>query len=189
MYYLFITSIFILSISCQTDKKNFSEVVAIAENPIPATPNLNAFLLDSTANPQPYTLTLSMETLDMDSYQLVIAIALHNDSYFVSPNAKRDFSGKFTLLLDNETHLQRTALLEEIPLSVEEYDPHPFVRGTVNWVRQNTVYKQRMVRNTETDFQVSGRLRFTIEPRCSLEQIPIVITYKNGKIKAELSGC
>lgn len=135
-----------------------------------------------TINDKDYTLHFKIENTDNQKPSLMIAIELHNDSHYISPNAKRDFKGKFYMDLGSYTHLDFKGDIIETPLSIEEYDSHPFTNGLVNWVRINTTYKQPLEIKSEEDFVVFGRLRFTIEPRCTLEEIPFAISYQDGQM-------
>lgn len=142
-----------------------------------------------TIKDKDYTLHFEIENVDNQKPSLVIAIKLHNDSHYISPNAKRDFKGKFYMDLGSYSHLGFEDNIIETPLSIEEFDSHPFVNGTVNWVRVNTIYKQHLDVKTQEDFEVFGRLRFTIEPRCTLEEIPFAISYKAGVMKVKYPKC
>lgn len=135
-----------------------------------------------TINDSLYNLHFQLEKTNDDKHNLVISIELKNGSYYISPNAKRDFTGKFFMDLGSYKDLTFNGDIQETPRSVEEIDPHPFVGGTVNWVRVNTSYKQPLQVKSQGDFVVFGRVIFTIEPRCSLEQIPFAISYKEGKM-------
>lgn len=140
-----------------------------------------------TINDKDYTLHFEIEKNNPDSYRdqkhtLVISIELHNDSHYISPFAKRDFKGKFYVDLGSYNDLDFEGDIIESPRSVEEYDSHPFVNGTVNWVRTNTTYKQPLQIKTQKEFVVFGRVQFTIEPRCTFEEIPFAISYQNGEM-------
>ena len=104
----------------------------------------------------PYELKLDMHQLDNTTYDLEIQVLLNHNSYFVSPNAKRDFKGKFTFFVNTTNSFTLKNKLIETPLSKEEYDSHPFVDGLVNWVRVNTSYKQKLEITTTEDFVVGG---------------------------------
>jgi len=132
---------------------------------------------------EPYEIDIQINEVGKNEYQLVIKMELQNGAHFVSPNAKRDFTGKFFMDLGSYEHLAFDGILLETPRSVEEIDPHPFVGGPVNWVRENTTYTQTLKLLSKDDFEVFGRIRFTIEPRCTLEEIPFAISYKNGVAK------
>lgn len=159
-------------------------------NEIVATLNIENSLKADFPRPNeaPYNIMFNIETTDNNSF-LVISMELNNDSFFVSPNAKRDFKGKFYMDLGSYTDIDFDGAIIETPLSVEEVDSHPFVNGTVNWVRENTTYKQALKFKSKGDFEVFGRVRFTIEPRCTLEEIPFGITSKNGVLKITSPKC
>ncbi|MDC9724117.1 MAG: hypothetical protein PSN34_15290 [Urechidicola sp.] len=135
-----------------------------------------------SVNHEDYTLHFSLENSKDLQHILVVAMELHNDSYYVSPNSKRDFKGKFRGDFGTTESIEFYGDFIETPLSVEEYDPHPFVRGTINWVREDTTYKQLLLLKTQENFQVYGRIIFTIEPRCTLEQIPFSLVYEDGEL-------
>jgi len=142
-----------------------------------------------TINNQDYTLHFEIEKTNDQKHTLVVAIELHNDSHFISPFAKRDFKGKFYMDLGSYNALNFEGDIIESPRSVEEYDPHPFVNGNVNWVRVNTTYKQPLQLKSQDDFEVFGRVQFTIEPRCTLEEIPFAISYQDGVMKIKSPKC
>ena len=141
-----------------------------------------------TINDELYKLQIYVETRD-NIHQLVFNMQLFKNSYFVSPNAKRDFKGKFYYDFGSYENVEYTGKVIETPLSKEIYDSHPFTNGLVNWVRVNTSYKQPFYVKVEKEFKVFGTVRFTIEPRCSLEEIPFTLIYKNGKFSVTASKC
>ncbi|HCY80824.1 MAG TPA: hypothetical protein DHV22_04055, partial [Xanthomarina gelatinilytica] len=105
-------------------------------------------------------------------------------------HAKKDFKGKFSMTIEDSSKLNMTDDIIEIPRSVEEMDTHPFVDGKVNWVRENTLYKQNLNILTKDDFEVTGFIRFTIEPRCTYEEIPFKVTQSSGVLQVTLvAGC
>ena len=135
-----------------------------------------------SVNHEDYTIHFSLEKGADEQHILIVSMELHNDSYYVSPNSKRDFKGKFRGDFGTSESIEFYGDFVETPLSAEEFDPHPFVRGTINWVREDTTYKQRLLLKTQENFQVYGRIIFTIEPRCTLEQIPFSIVYDDGEL-------
>lgn len=136
-----------------------------------------------------YSIDFETNSNSDTSYDLILKINLKNGGHFVSPNATGNFSGKFTMQVTDTDAFDLVGNHIEIPLSVEEIDPHPFVNGPINWVRQNTTYKQRIKINTQEDFLVFGHIQFTIEPSCTLEKIPFIIKYQSGKVVFELDNC
>lgn len=184
-----ITAILLLGISCNSDKRLPQDAIASIEINVPGYTSTKTTFNGPFFPAEPYQLTLKMLKLENDMYDFIVGMQLYNGSYYVSPNAKRDFKGKFTILIDDTEEFQLISDLIETPLSVEEFDPHPFVNGNVNWVRENTTYNQKIQRRSDTDFQVMGKIQFTIEPRCTLEQIPIIIKFKDGEMRAEIFQC
>lgn len=175
--------------SCNSDKSQSPNVMALAVTLAPVIADETKPNIYSTWDTEPYQLKLNMHQLKNELYDLEVSMLLNNDSYYVSPNAKRDFKGKFTIQIDVSNSLEQISKLEETPLSEEEYDPHPFVNGYVNWVRENTSYKLKLLRSGDTDFQVKGFIQFTIEPRCTLEKIPFFIKFEEGKMRVEIDRC
>ena len=159
------------------DTKNMEGLIAMNYNVSPF------------VHPHPYEIKLEINQLQNEVYDFAISMLLNDGSFYVSPNAKRDFKGKFTIIMNDSSTLLPISKLKETPLSIEEFDPHPFVNGKVNWVRENTTYNQKLQRTSEKDFMVFGMIQFTIEPRCTLEKIPFSIKYSDGEMKVQIDGC
>ena len=172
-----ITSLLLLlSIACATDNQQTQKAPKIALNETPG------LFIGPKYTEELYDLEFHIDKLKNNEFQLSIAIKLYNGGHYISPHAKRDFSGKFYMDLGSYTNLDFNGVIIENPRSVEITDPHPFTNGTVNWVHVNTTYKQALEIKSQEDFEVFGRVIFTIEPRCTLENIPFVISYKDGKM-------
>lgn len=133
-----------------------------------------------------YTSIIRVDKQSDDEYVLSVQMNLRKDAYFVSPNAKRDFSGKFTIVLTEPEKLIAKGTISELPLSKEENDKR---EGLVNFVRKNTNYKQTLKVLSKENFEVYGYIQFTIEPRCSLEKIPFILSYVDGKLSLKMDGC
>lgn len=136
-----------------------------------------------------YTVKFRTNSIDNNLHNLIIDMRLNDGGHFVSPNAKRDFSGKFTVIMDDNDTFELIGDLIESPLSVEEIDLHPFVNGPINWVKENTTYTQQIKLNVTNDFEVKGYIQFTIEPACTLEKVPFIIKQNDGDLVFELFGC
>ena len=81
-------------------------------------------------------------------------------------------------------------VITETPKSTELIDP--WQGGPVNFVRENTIYKQQLFfKGKPVDFKISGKVSFTIEPRCTFETNEFTIYSKSGKISLiqKLAGC
>jgi len=133
-----------------------------------------------------YTSLIRVDKQHDDDYVLSVQMNLKKDAHFVSPNAQRAFSGKFTIVLDEPGKIQALGTLIEKPLSIEELDQR---EGLVNWVRKSTNYRQKLKILSGENFEVRGHVQFTIEPRCTLEKIPFLLSQKDGKLSLKLEGC
>lgn len=138
---------------------------------------------------EPYELILDSHKLSNGIYDLEIQMLLYNNAYYASPNAKGDLSGKFSFFVNNNDFFILKNNLIETPLSNKKYHSSTNDKGLTSWVGVNTSYKQRIQITTTEDFEVRGYIRFTIEPRCTLEKIPVFIQYKKGVLKFEIDNC
>lgn len=182
----------IFTISCKKQNikdTNLTAVNNIASQYTTTQTSLNYFDSKKRKNTEPYKLKLASKKLQNNEYDLSISMELFNNAHFISPNAKRKFKGKFKVVFNTTDKFSLLDKLIETPLSVEEYDEHPFTNGTVNWVRKNTSYRQKIKLNSTKNFQVKGYIQFTIEPRCTLEKIPFIIKHENSEMRIELFGC
>lgn len=178
-----------LFFSCNSEKQQGLKEMAVAKKIIPTIPidaEVNTY---STWSSEPYELKLEMKELENGLYDLEISMYLREGAHYVSPNAKRPFKGKFTVELEETDKLELIKELTETPPSVEEFDPHPFVDGYVNWVRVNTYYNQQLRVLDEKSFTIPGHIQFTIEPRCTLEKIPFFIKYDGTDLRVEIDRC
>jgi hypothetical protein len=131
-----------------------------------------------------YTILLRVDKQKNEDYQMSIEMHLKKNAYFVSPNERGNFTGKFTLVLSESEKIIANGAISESPLSKVDY-----ANGSVKLVRENTSYKQMLEILAKDNFEINGFLRFTIEPRCTLEKIPFVISYTNGKLTLKKNGC
>ena len=131
-----------------------------------------------------YTILLRVDKQKNDDYQMSIEVFLKNNAYFVSPNQIGSFTGKFTMVLSEPEKIIEKGAILETPLSKVDYS-----HGSVMLVHENTSYKQTIAIVTKDNFEINGFLRFTIEPSCTLEKIPFVISYTNGKLILKKVSC
>ena len=177
----------VMSISCATDNSQ---------------PNLDIeppIIVELPATDEPYELQLKIDSQDNSEgensdYSLIVSMALYNQSHFVSPLSSDRFSGRFSVSIEDNEYLILDSTFVETPRSAEEFDPHPFVDGPVNWVRVNTTYQHQLTILMHNDFEVVGVVSFTIEPRCTFEEVEFIITYRSGemeikKINDPKKGC
>jgi hypothetical protein len=131
-----------------------------------------------------YTTIIRVDKQSNDEHVLSIQMNLKKNGYFVSPTESGAFTGKFTIVLTEPQHVQTNGAIMETPLSKVDEN-----HGFVKWVRQNTHYKQSLKVLTKENFEVYGYIQFTIEPRCSLEKIPFILSYVDGKLSVRMDGC
>ena len=146
------------------------------------------FDLDSVQN-HPYDADFKVEQSDDGQYSLVTEMKLHGGSFFVSPTTDEGFKGKFRVEIAPNDDLLLGTGLTETPPTKTVIDPHRFVNGPVNWVTEDTRYEFPLELNTEDDFMIGGKLIFVIEPKCTLEHVPIMFKYKNGVLTVEPWEC
>lgn len=133
----------------------------------------------------PYELACSVERTANGPYVLIASMKLFGGSFYVSPHSTGDFSGKFRIELATNDKLQMEAGFTETPRSLEVIDKHPFVWGPVNWVNVDTRYAYPLTVLANEDFDLEGKVIFTIEPRCTLEEIPVLLKYRSGVLTLE----
>ncbi|WP_415060522.1 hypothetical protein [Flavobacterium sp.] len=131
-----------------------------------------------------YTAIIRIDKQSEKEHLLSIQMNVKKNGYFVSPTEPGSFKGKFTIVLTEPQHLQTNGAIIETPFSkVDENE------GFVKWVRQNTHYKQSLKVLSNENFEVYGYIQFTIEPRCTLEKIPFILSYVDGKLSVKMDGC
>jgi hypothetical protein len=161
----------------------------------PTTPVLNVSMYDSPfidkeiAIDHPYELAYRVEKTGDGQFDLITTMKLFGGSFYVSPNSSGDFSGKFTIEVADNENLQVGTDFLETPRSKEVIDPHQFVNGPVNWVKEDTRYEHRLTVKTQEDFDIGGKIFFTIEPKCTLEEIPLMFKYRSGDLTVEEWKC
>jgi hypothetical protein len=141
------------------------------------------------AQDHPYDLAFTIEKADDRTYTLITTVKLHGGSYYASPNCTRDVKGKFHVELADQERIVLADMIKEVPLTVEGVYYHPLVNGPMDWVRVDTRYEQRLTVTSREDLEVEGKYRFTIEPRCTLEEIPFLIKQRSGVLTIERVGC
>ena len=137
----------------------------------------------------PYELTFDIEKGKNGQYSIVTTMKLFGGSFYVSPHSTREFKGRFTIEVADNDHLILGDNFIETPRSKEVYDPHRFVDDLVNWVQEDTRYEHPLTVTSQEDFEVGGKIIFTIEPKCTLEEIPFLIKYKSGVLTIEKWMC
>ena len=150
----------------------------------------NSFVYDVSKNINPYELTMKTFQIDKNKHSFEIDIKLNQGAFFVSPKSKGDFKGKFRVEISDNKHIAIEKGIIENPLSKEVFDSHPYVNGYVNWVKENTTYRKNYkIKTPKENFTVTGVIKFVIEPRCTLEEIPFIIVHEHGELRVRRDGC
>ena len=142
--------------------------------------HINPHLVNTIENKDPYQIQFDIHPITDNNYSLAITINLEEGSYFVSPHSKGDYLGLFTVSLDDQQNLRINSDLVETPQSQEKIDP--WGGGLVNFVTENTTYTQKITSTNSDDFEIQGLVKFVIEPKCTLEEIPFKITQRNSQL-------
>jgi len=141
-----------------------------------------------TVNDPLYNITVAIKKTK-DAFNLVISVDLKNGSYYVSPNSKEDYTGMFYMDFGDYKNVSFNGKLQENQLDNPKIGPLPEVKDPENNVFGNTIFTQKLKIKTTADFDVYGRIKFVIEPRCSMENIPFMISFKNGKMSIKKATC
>lgn len=159
-----------------------------------AIPVLEVSMYDSpnidhkVAKEHPYDVEFKVEKQADGQFVMLTSMQLHGGSFYVSPNSKTDFKGRFRIEVAPNDDLS-IGLFEETPASVEVVDPHRFVNGPINWVTEDTKYEHQLKVHSKEDFTIGGKIIFVIEPKCTLEEIPLMFKYKSGVLTVEPWEC
>jgi hypothetical protein len=172
---LFTISIVLFLISCSTEIKSPEKI-----NPI--TPSKTAHSKNSNvpAYGDPYTLTMQLDSISPIEYVMVLNMDLQLGSYYVSPLSPGSFTGIFDIILNENTDITLDGTMSEFPLSTETTDP--FQGDPVKFVTENTTHNQAITILNKQDFELTGKVQFTIEPLCTLEENWFTIASKDGQV-------
>ena len=150
----------------------------------------NSPLIDhEVAINHPYDVDFKVEKAQDGGYNLVTLMQLHGGSFFVSPHTGTGFSGKFRIEIAPNDNLSIGSDFVETPRTRTVLDPHRFVHDPVNWVTDDTRYDYPLTLNTQEDFMIGGKLIFVIEPKCTLEEVPVMFRYNDGVLTVEKWKC
>lgn len=151
--------------------------LACNAQPMKAVPTSDAKNADAYA-PDLYALTMRMEGSAAEGYRLVAHLAVDSGSWFVSPYSSDRYQGYFHLSLTDNNSLLLDRNFVETPRSFPR--PDKWEGGHSHFVYESTSYTYLIHPQTREDFKVLGMVRFVIEPKCTLEEIPFSISQKGG---------
>ena len=135
-----------------------------------------------------YNLKIEVEKTD-DNFNLVFSVDLKKASYYVSPNTKEDYKGKFYMDFGSYKDVSFNGKLHEKKLEKSPNRPFPKDKDSENNVFGNAIFTQKLTLKNTADFFVYGRIKFVIEPRCTMEIIPFMITFKDGEMIVTEAKC
>mgnify|MGYP006116560939 CR=1 FL=1 len=165
-------------ISCGQASNELIQEPLITENIAPITVSEAE---EVNKNKDPYNITFNLEKTEVNNiYNLVVNMELFDGAYFLSPSSDIMFLGRFDISMKVNDFIELDMNYIGIPLSIKENDP--VGNGPTMVQRANSIYKKQFKINTTKDFETTGLVVFTIEPKCTLENISYTITSKAGKL-------
>jgi hypothetical protein len=168
MNYLLSITIGVLFLSCAPEAKKSEPVAQTKKASVRPYGN------------DPYTLKLKLDSISSNTYLLTLDMDLSVEAYYVSPLSPGTYTGIFDIIMDDNSDIQLTGKMTEDPISVESRDP--FQGNPVNFVTQSTTHTQKIIITNSDNFTVRGKVQFTIEPKCTLEENWFSIHSNNGVI-------
>ncbi len=119
--------------------------------------------------------------LDVESQLLRIKIdLLDSGAYYLSPNTPGSFKGLLKVIFPQNDFIK---IKETIKVSPEpSHEENEWGEGPVDIIRQNTTHTIGYDLKSTEDFTIKGTVQFVIEPKCTLEKIPVTLFRKDGKL-------
>ncbi len=141
-----------------------------------------------TVKHKDYTLNFKVEKVAAKNAFLVMEIKLYNNSYYVSPHDTRGMKGKLMMDFGSYKDIEFSGKIIANPpfapnkvIAPRTENNAPKYNEMKGAIKEDVTYKQPLIIKANGDFEVFGRVKFVIEPRCTLEEIPLKIIYKAGK--------
>ncbi len=185
MYNLIITTTLFFCLSCNTN-----------ETTVEPTKNKGISMQDEIKYSESLTIekpdySIKIEVINQKSEHptLKMSMELKNDSYYASPLTNVDLKGKFFYDFGEYVNLEFHQEVIENPISPQSKNVKENILEPSWAVKTNTTYEQELTLKTDKNFEVLGRVQFTIEPRCTFETIPFGIKYENGEYKMFSPKC
>ncbi len=175
MKLLFLTAL-MASIGCTTSSGEHQEV---QEKQIEINPDLSTYQIAKGINKDkdPYDINFDANN---ESKELTIKIDLDEGSYYVAPTTPGSFKGLLKIDFPTNEFFELGSDFVSNPKPVEE--ENEWGEGPVEIIRETTVHSLGYKLKSEGDFNIKGTVQFVIEPKCTLEKIPVTIYSKDGQI-------
>jgi len=179
-------------LSCKNTKQNTELAInlkTIEDTSEIIKPEYGPLFTATIPNRSSYETGLKIEQGENNTYLLVVDMKLLDGAYYASPFSKKSLDGNFKITIKNENKIELTGTLSETPSTLDAQNGYPLVNSPINWVRDNTKYKQPFELITEKDFKIQGTVEFVLQPRNTEEFIPFTIESKDGKLEIMVDGC
>lgn len=126
---------------------------------------------------EPYSVELSVEKITANEFKLITIIKLDSISYIL-PISNTTMSGIFKVMINDSTMLNSDHQLIEhscpvVTNFIWSNSPQKVIKGYVE-------YDQNISVLSNSDFTIHGVIQFVIEPRCTLEKIPFILSFEKG---------
>ena len=184
MYKLILTTTLFICLSCNTNET----IVTPSENN-PISMQELKYKKSLTVEEPDYTIKIEVINQKTEHPSLLMSMTLKDDAYFASPLTKEELKGKFYYDFGEYTNLEFFKTVIETPLSINNSAVKSNISEPIWAVKSNTIYEQQLTLKTKSNFEVLGRVQFTIEPRCTFEIIPFGIKYEDGEYKMYSPKC
>ncbi|MCH2232130.1 MAG: hypothetical protein MK105_17465 [Crocinitomicaceae bacterium] len=131
----------------------------------------------------PYTINFDANN---QTKELTIKIDLDEGSYYIAPNSPGTFKGLLKINFPANDFFELASTFVSAPEPIEE--ENQWGEGLVEIIRETTVHSMRYKLKSTGDFQIQGTVQFVIEPKCTLEKIPVTIFSKDGQLSFVRNG-
>lgn len=135
-----------------------------------------------------YNIQINVETTTDHTINLVVKMELKKGSYFTSPHNLGNLTEQFYMDLGSYSDIDFVDAHIETPKPKSGCGSNVY-NTKVNWIKTNTTYRQPLHVISKGDFQTFGRIKFVIEPTCTLKEIPFTIISENGVFKVTQPKC
>ncbi len=156
---------------------------AFAQDKSLAISTLPEIIKHNPCSPDPYRIDLQLTTTSQKHYQIQVAVDIDEGTWFASPYSAHRYKGYFRVDLPENEFVQLTGSFEETPPSTVHYDKWDNQMGHI--VTVDTKYTYDIATNSKEDFKILGVVRFVIEPKCTLEEVPFSISRESGKMSIQ----
>lgn len=185
MHKLILTTTLFICLSCNT---NETTVQPTENNPvsIQELKYRKALIIEESD----YSIKIEVINQKTEHPSLLMSMTLKDGAYYASPLTEENLTGKFYYDFGEYVNLEFFNTVIETPLSTNRTNKTTSNITDPYWaIKTNTTYEQELTLKTDKDFEVMGRVQFTIEPRCTFEIIPFGIKYENGEYKMFSPKC